>query len=247
MACEIGTRPFSNPVTNTVSNSRPLARWKVRSSTGLLRETYHLLTTARKMEENFVPPGRRVTEFDRLFETGFQSAIQAVVDSAPSWDIATLQMLATEQVSGLAAAVDLDRALVAVLERLAMPFLNLWGEHSRTVRVSVLESIGTDEQWETVKGLIQRYGGDLFDAKFLTLGNLRGILDRGAGAYFDYLRDNPDPLRPVGLIEALDDAIPRDGVIPGGWTHHRARTVGRHRRIDRRNQRVRFTRNAGGG
>ncbi|HMC65273.1 MAG TPA: hypothetical protein VKI65_10075 [Gemmataceae bacterium] len=180
---------------------------------GLLRETYHLLTTARKMEENFVPPGRRVTEFDRLFETGFQSAIQAVVDSAPSWDIATLQMLATEQVSGLAAAVDLDRALVAVLERLAMPFLNLWGEHSRTVRVSVLESIGTDEQWETVKGLIQRYGGDLFDAKFLTLGNLRGILDRGAGAYFDYLRDNPDPLRPVGLIEALDDAIPRDQAV----------------------------------
>src|SRR5262249_19629529 len=158
---------------------------------------YQLLATARQMEQNLVPPGRRVTEFDQLFQPAFESVIDAVVDSAPSWDLATLQMLATEQVSALPAAVDLDRALVAVLERIGVPFLNLWGEHSRTIRVSVLENLGAEEQWETTKSLVQKYGGDLFDAKFLTLSNLRGILDRGAGAYFDYLRDSPDPLHPI--------------------------------------------------
>src|SRR5262249_44090025 len=72
---------------------------------GLLRETFQLLQTARSMEQNLVPPGRRVTEFDRLFETSFQSVIEAMVDSAPTWNLDTLQMLATEQVSELPAKV----------------------------------------------------------------------------------------------------------------------------------------------
>jgi len=37
----------------------------------------------------------------------------------------------------------------------------------------------------------------------MTLANLRGILHRGVGNYLNYLRDNPDPLQPVPLLEDL--------------------------------------------
>src|SRR5205807_2029549 len=47
-------------------------------------------------------------------------------------------------------------------------------------------------------------------ARFLTLGNVRGVLHRGAAAYLDYLRDNPDPLHPVRLLDDLDNVIPRE-------------------------------------
>ena len=43
-------------------------------------------------------------------------------------------------------------------------------------------------EWQALQAFVQRYGGDLFHARFLTLANLRGILHRGVGAYLDYLR-----------------------------------------------------------
>jgi hypothetical protein len=57
---------------------------------------------------------------------------------------------------------------------------------------------------------VQRYGADLFHARFMTMANLRGILHRGVGAYLDYLRDNPDPLRPIRLLDELDQGIRRE-------------------------------------
>src|SRR6516225_3757053 len=47
----------------------------------------------------------------------------------------------------------------------------------------------------------------------MTLANLRGILHRGVGAYLDYLRDNPDPLRPIRLLDELDNGIRREDAI----------------------------------
>ena len=47
----------------------------------------------------------------------------------------------------------------------------------------------------------------------MTLANLRGILHRGVGAYLDYLRDNPDPLQPVRLLDDLDRGIRREDAV----------------------------------
>jgi hypothetical protein len=45
----------------------------------------------------------------------------------------------------------------------------------------------------------------------MTLANLRGVLHRGVGSFLDYLRENPDPLHPVGLLDDLDKGtISRD-------------------------------------
>src|SRR5213076_125043 len=49
---------------------------------GLLRETFHLVRTAHAMEQAQPTQGPRVTEFDRLFQTGCQAVIDATADAA---------------------------------------------------------------------------------------------------------------------------------------------------------------------
>jgi hypothetical protein len=159
---------------------------------GLIRHTYHLLKIARLMEETNRPPGRAVTVFNFLFQAGYTACIEAVVEAATAW---------TDQPAE-------DEEVIDLLEQIAGPFINLWTEHSQSLQLSTLEALG-DADWAALRQFIQQYGADLFDAKFMVLANLRGILHSGVGAYLDYLRDNPDPLHPVRLIDALDTAIPR--------------------------------------
>jgi len=163
---------------------------------GLLRETYFLLRTARAMEQAQPIRGRGVTEFNHFFQAAYQAVIESVVASAPDWGI-----------------YDSDEVLVSVLERLTGPFLNLWMEHSRSLQLSVLESLTGESEWRAVQAFVQRYGADLFHARFMTLANLRGILHRGVGAYLDYLREAPDPLRPIRLLDDLDRTIRREDAI----------------------------------
>src|SRR5262249_40776824 len=140
-----------------------------------LRETYHLLKTARVMEQAHPAQGRGVSQFNQLFETAFQAVAESVVDSSFTWGPADGS----------------DRSLAAQLEALTSPFLTLWIDYSRTLQLSVLELLRADADWQAVCEFVRRYGKDLFHAKFMTLGNLRGILHRGVDAYLDYLRDNP--------------------------------------------------------
>ncbi len=164
---------------------------------GLLRETYDLLRTSRAMEQAQPMRGRGVTEFNHFFQAAYQAVVESVVESAPTWG--------NRQNS--------DEELVSVLERLTAPFLTLWIEHSRSLQLSVLETLTGESEWRAVQAFVQRYGGDLFHARFMTLGNLRGILHRGVGGYLDYLRDNPDPLHPIRLLDELDGGIRRDDAI----------------------------------
>ncbi len=164
---------------------------------GLLRETFDLLKTARTMEQTQPPRGRGVTEFNHFFQASYQAVLESVIESAAKWDAAH---------SG-------DAALVELLERLTAPFLSLWVEHSRSLQLSVLETVAGDAEWRALQDFVQRYGGDLFHSRFLTLANLRGVLHRGVGPYLDYLRDNPDPLHPVKLLDDLGRSIRREDAV----------------------------------
>lgn len=161
---------------------------------GLLRETYQLLKTARGMEQAHRPQGRGVTEFNHLFQAAYQAVVEAVVDAARPGNPVTAR----------------DQELVDLLEAITRPFLTLWVEHSQSLQLSAVETYANEDEWQPLRAFVERYGGDLFHAKFMTLANLRGILHRGVGAYLDYLRDNPDPLHPVRLIDDLDQAISRE-------------------------------------
>jgi hypothetical protein len=164
---------------------------------GLLRETYDLLRTARSMEQSQPTRGRGVTEFNHFFQAAYQAVVENVVRSSLVWDGSASE----------------DGHVVDVLERLTAPFLALWIEHSRTLQLSVLEGVSNDAEQRALTGFVQRYGSDLFHARFLTLGNLRGILHRGVSAYLDYLQENPDPLRPIRLIDELDRTISRPDAV----------------------------------
>ena len=72
------------------------------------------------------------------------------------------------------------------ISRFADEFQKLWVEHSQSLRLSVLEAVADDADWEAVRGFVARYGSDLFTVPFLGLSNMRGILarvDSDASAY----------------------------------------------------------------
>ncbi len=164
---------------------------------GLLRETYELLRTARAMERAHPGRGQGVSEFNHFFQAGYQAVVESVVASAGGWD--------AEQAD--------DGQLVALLERLTAPFLTLWVEHSRTLQLSVLETVASENEYKELQSFIQHYGGDLFHARFMTLANLRGILTRGVGAYLEHLGENPDPLHPVRLLDDLGARLRREDAV----------------------------------
>lgn len=196
---------------------------------GLLRETFELLQTAREMERNHAPDGLALTEFNHLFQAAFEGVVETVVESSETWPPTADDLPLSFAVSGPSqspiqplgslthppiqpsSAEGSDGRLVEILEALTGPFFRLWVEHSQTVRLSVVEKL-RPEEWEAVRNFVQRYGRDLFHVKFMTLANLRGILRGSIRAFLNFLQENPDPLRPIQLI----DDIETKGLRPEG-------------------------------
>ena len=74
-------------------------------------------------------------------------------------------------------------------------------QHSQSLRLSVLESVIDDDDWEPVRGFVKTYGSDLFTVPFLGLSNMRGILARGVAAWLDH---EAERRRPRQAAEAGD-------------------------------------------
>jgi hypothetical protein len=153
---------------------------------GLVRETYHLVKLAKAMESNATAEGRRVTEFDRLFQIALPAVVAALLDAD----------------TGGAPALEPLRQVVD-------SFLELWLRHSETLRLSVLEGYAGQAEWDALAGFVRKYGGGLFNPQFLTLSNLRGILHRGVEAYLDTLLNETEPRDPSRLLNDL-----RAGKLP---------------------------------
>lgn len=169
---------------------------------GLIGETTELLEVAQRMEADH-PVGRgAVTEYDRLFESGYAAVVRCLVASSPTWQVAV------ESPDSHAA----DVMLVEALQELTETELGRWLGHSKTVRLSVVERVNNPREWERFVRFVERYGEDLFTQRFLTLSNLRAILHQGVGVWLDSLRDNPPEDAPK-LIDAIDAGIPRDEAI----------------------------------
>ncbi|MEO8268417.1 MAG: hypothetical protein ABI557_01780, partial [Aureliella sp.] len=75
--------------------------------------------------------------------------------------------------------------LIAVLEQLTEVMLGSWLSHSRTLRLSVLETVDNSRNWNMLVEFIQRFGGSIFTQSFLRLGNVRAILHQGVGHWLD--------------------------------------------------------------
>jgi hypothetical protein len=160
---------------------------------GLLRETFALVQTARAMEQASPPEGRKVTEFDRLFPVALRATVEAVLD------------LAADPAGGLS-----DGELRDALRRVADPYIALWIEHSQSLRLSVLESVPSEVEWERVREFIRQFGRELFTPAFLNLASLRSVLHRGVAAWLGDLPRQDDP--PEAFLAALDGPLPRPQV-----------------------------------
>jgi hypothetical protein len=158
---------------------------------GLLRETWHLLYTAFRMERKWRPQGQAITEFDRLFEIALRSSLDALMSSARTWS------------KGEVDTEELIEAIGKVLD----PYQWLWSEHSRTMRISTVDGLRANEDWEDLAEFIRTYGADLFHASQLTLGNVRAILHNGVDWFLDYLNEEQDPLKPIRLLEDLESGL----------------------------------------
>jgi hypothetical protein len=144
---------------------------------GLLRETFQLTKLARQMEWNNPPEGRRVSSFDQLFRTALAGVVETLLGAASAWD---------EDATGE------EGPLADALFKIATEFQNLWHQHSQSLRLSVLETVSDDDDWEPIKGFVTKYGSDLFTVPFLGLSNMRGILARGVSTWLDQEIENSD-------------------------------------------------------
>ncbi len=168
-----------------------LLRWLPRR--GFFVEACRLIEAARVMEQqNPVGPGA-VTEFDRLFRIGFRSIVQAITQAAQQWP-------------GIEETQPHD-GLIPVLESLTETLLASWLTHSRSLRLSALESVSDAKRWEALVAFVQRYGDPIFTQTFLQLGNVRAILHQGADTWLARLAEDPGPLEETALIADLGEGL----------------------------------------
>lgn len=165
---------------------------------GLLRETWHLLRTAHQMERASRPQGMAVTEFDRLFRIAIKSTLEAIVQASGRWKAGRFS----------------DEDLIELVGTVVELYLDQWLDHSASMRLSTVEALKLDSVWDETQKFIKTYGGELFHARQLTLGNVRAILHQNVDAFLAYLAENEDPLHPSKLLSDLEEQrIDRELVI----------------------------------
>jgi hypothetical protein len=165
---------------------------------GLLDESFGLIVTIQEMERQHPAGPGAFTEFDRLFETGCRALCECLVASSQDWPARKSRGRRSEH------------DLIGVLERATEALLARWLDHSRNIRLSVLETVADNGRWKQVKQFIERYGHDLFTQRFMNFGNLRAILHQGAEVYLRALEADEDLEEPINLLEDLRGAIPRE-------------------------------------
>jgi hypothetical protein len=197
-----------------------LLTWLPRQ--GLFYQACRLVDTARHMEHSNPVGHGAVTEFDDLFQIAFKSMVRCLVRNAYQWQqepqnpkegkgtkrkrISPNQWDAIE----LDAIVDLNppepdqELLVPLLEQLTEILLGSWLSHSRTLRLSVLETMDGAGTWNQLATFIQKYGKGIFTQGFLKLSNVRAILHQGVNNYLTQAIENRDSDELVPLLDALD-------------------------------------------
>ncbi len=175
---------------------------------GLIQQTCELLDLAQEMETEHPVGQGAVTEFDRLFESGYQAIVRSMVASAESWEAESSETGVGEQPSAR-----VDHLLVDALQQLTERQLERWLKHSRTLRLNVVERIAEPKSWQRFVEFIERFGGDLFNQKFMSLGNLRGILHQGVDSWLESLEEDPDVAEEILLLDELDKSWSRQEAV----------------------------------
>jgi hypothetical protein len=199
--------------------------------TWLPRQGYYfhacrLVDAARHMEHQHPVGHGAVTEFDDLFQNAFKAMVRGLIRNAYQWQALTPRSKRARprltqsnlekpidaiqwQTLELDGIVDQNppepdtEVLVPLLEQLTEILLSSWLSHSRTLRLSVLETVEGTATWNQLAQFIQKYGKGLFTQGFLRLSNVRAILHQGVGNWLSQAAINQSS----DEIELLLDAI----------------------------------------
>ena len=160
---------------------------------GLLRETCELIETVHRMERDHPVGQGGITEFDKMFESGYRAIVRCLVAAAEEGGT--------------------DEQLIDCLEDVSAPLVRLWVSHSRNIRFSPLETVTDEPRWIQLKEFIQEYGHDLFTQTFLQFGNLRAIMHQGVDAFIEWLAEKSDADDEFRLVADLDGPLSRDKAV----------------------------------
>jgi hypothetical protein len=178
---------------------------------GLITETCQLLATALDMEQQQRPGAGAVTEFDRLFHVGFRAIVEMLVESSPRADVVDESSTSESNHAEPGPSSEfLAEELIECLNAVTEPLLKQWLEHSRSLRLSVLEPVLSEKTWDRFVLFIQQYGHDIFSQGFFAPGNLRSILEQGCEDYLQRLAENDEAYESIQLLKDLDHEIPLD-------------------------------------
>lgn len=156
---------------------------------GLFVEACRLVEAARLMEQHNPIGMGAVTEFDGLFRIGFRSLVTSLVVTVRSWPASSTTSRTQE--------------LISLLESLTETMLSSWLAHSQTLRLSSLELVADERNWEQLVKFIRRYGDPLFTQGFLKLSNVRAILHQGVGHWVETVLRSQEEIRSIPLFEAI--------------------------------------------
>jgi hypothetical protein len=203
-----------------------LLTWLPRQ--GFYLQACRLVDAARHMEHQHPVGHGAVTEFDELFQNAFKAMVRGLIRNAYQWQASSPKPKRTSRLrltqSNLERPIDaktwqsleLDNIvdqnppepdselLVPLLEQLTEILLSSWLSHSRTLRLSVLETVEGTATWNQLSQFIQNYGKGLFTQGFLRLSNVRAILHQGVGSWLENAMINQDSEEMQPLLDAIE-------------------------------------------
>lgn len=167
-----------------------LLRWLPRA--GQFALTCQLLELARQLEQQHPIGPHAVTEFDGLFRTGFRALVENLLDHIGRWHPRASRSRMK------------PKSVVPLLETLTEILLASWLAHSRTLRLSALEAVRDQANWQRLSNFIRRYGGPLFTQSFFSLGTIRAILHQGVANWLRRCQESPEELADSLLLQDLE-------------------------------------------
>ena len=92
-----------------------------------------------------------------------------------------------------------------------------WLTHSRTLRLSVLEKVAGEKDWEALLKFVEKYGQDLFTQRFFNLANLRAILHQSVDRWLDQLAADPEAAEELSIVADLDGSLAATAMQRSTW------------------------------
>ena len=167
---------------------------------GMFVETIALTQTVLRMEQKHPVAQGAVTEFDELFKVAYTSMVDALSD-------------ANANDTEVEEREDRETNLFACLKLLTESMLQLWLEHSKTLRLSVIEKVHDKVRWVALVEFVKRYGDGLLTQYFLHLGNVRAILHQGVENWIEQVETSGDPTDLVLFQDIESGKISRPAVV----------------------------------